>query len=173
MPAERMKLSVADMDSEEGNARPKSVKRGNVVHPWTSLGGTPKIYGKIPEPCTNHMHPFGQVNAMKRIERSTYSSQHRGTVRGVSGRSAVTDGPYAKLHQSFAQWPQSEEAGTDVSLRKNEKGGIAGCDINDMARNVDMNSTSNINTLTKQEDQTSKATLTSEAVKSSNQAASQ
>lgn len=105
MPMRRWKLSVVPVSGEEGNARSKTAKRGNVFSPCPSLGGAPKIDHYLPEPYTNHTPLMNQKHAMQCIVRTINFSQDRATVGGVSGISTVTELPSRKPYQSFAQGP--------------------------------------------------------------------
>lgn len=87
---------------------------------------------------------------MKRIENFINFSQHRATVEGGCGRSSVTDNPFRKTHQFFVKLPRLEGGETKMNLSEDKKCGIESYNTNTVTKDVDMKSTSDIATPTKQ-----------------------
>lgn len=91
----------------------------------------------------------------------------------MSDRSISNDSVFAEFRQNLLWWSQNEGAKIEVTLSNQDECCIEGYNINDLLKNVDPYSTSNIATPTEQKEGTFITKFSSHAVKTSNQAAFQ
>lgn len=106
------------------------------------------------------------------VVKTTNFSHHTVTGGVVSGRSTVTDSLSTNPYSSFAKLSKPEGAETDLNLNNEQECSIKGYIVFDVSKDTDKNFTSSISTFYKQNDRTFKAKASSDALETSNQAAS-